>query len=66
MSCMTITDLDLFDPAFLSVVRQNISDAEPLALPLSLFDFPREPARRRKFDMFLRPEDDSERWDGLS
>jgi hypothetical protein len=66
VTCMTASNSDLFDQMFFTPVRRRTSDAEPLAVPRSLFDFPMEHSRRRVFDWSVRPEDDLERWDGLS
>ena len=66
MTCMTASNADLFDPMVFTIVRRRTSDAEPLSVPRSLFDFPSEPSRRRMFDWPIRPEEDLERWDGLS
>ncbi len=66
MTCMTASNADLFDPMVFTIVRRRASENKSLPMPRNLFDFPIEPARRRMFDWSLLPDEDLERWDGLS
>jgi hypothetical protein len=66
MTCMIAPSAELFDTMVHSIVPRRRFEAEPLYMPAHLFDFPPEPPRRRKFDVHLSPEEDLERWDGLS
>jgi hypothetical protein len=63
---MTARTADLFATIILPSIRRQTSQTPPLQMPRTLFDFPRDSSRPRAFDFSFRPEEDLERWDGLS
>jgi hypothetical protein len=57
---------ELFDTMVQTILPRRAFQAEPLFVPRNLFDFPSEPVPRAIPDLHLLPEEDLERWDGLS
>jgi len=66
VTCMIAPCAELFDTMVHTILPRRPYEPEPLQMPLHLFDFPTEPVRRKKHDVYLSPEEDLERWDGLS
>jgi hypothetical protein len=66
MTCMIASNSELFPSPVLTGVRRRTFSNEPASLPRSLFDFSNEATRRRRVDPSVCPEEDLERWDGLS
>jgi hypothetical protein len=67
MSCLIAPSMsDLFDPVCFVISTRQEFESEPMQMPRTLFDFLTLPARRLKFETVFTPEEDLERWDGLS
>lgn len=66
MSCVIAPSADLFEPLAFTIVPRRTFELTPERRPRSLFDFLSEPVYRRKLERVREPEEDLERWDGLS
>ena len=66
MTCATARNPGLFDTIIIANVRRLPFKTDRLPTPRSLFDYTRDASRRRPFEYSPRPEEDLERWDGLS
>jgi hypothetical protein len=64
MSCTVALAEGLFEPSRIAVSRRSVFKPQ-LPAP-NLFDLPPEIFRRWKRENPTRPEEDAERWDGLS